>query len=183
MVSAVFGTAVLTGKLQYGQISWSNKAVWALGQGHPKSNIPYSQVKWTVVKLPRGHAVLNPNVARCLTDFLHRQRRRVPQVSPRLQRVSVLHDFQSDTHHITQRLVLFDLVLLFEHQHILNAHYVLLCAPHSSRSSTLTYPAARRSYHGMPPGYAQLLESPTFFHIQPMQVEQSPTEETPAFNG
>ena len=29
----------------------------------------------------------------------------------------------------------------------------------------------RKSYHGYPRGYAQLIESPEFFHIQPMQID------------
>ena len=29
----------------------------------------------------------------------------------------------------------------------------------------------RKSYHGYPQGYAQLIESPTTFHIQPMQID------------
>ena len=29
----------------------------------------------------------------------------------------------------------------------------------------------RKSYHGYPHGYAQLIESPTTFHIQPMQID------------
>merc|ERR1719422_2716494 len=29
----------------------------------------------------------------------------------------------------------------------------------------------RKSYHGYPKGYAQLIESPTTFHIQPMQID------------
>ena len=29
----------------------------------------------------------------------------------------------------------------------------------------------RKSYHGYPSGYAQLIESPEFFHIQPMQID------------
>ena len=29
----------------------------------------------------------------------------------------------------------------------------------------------RKSYHGYPQGYAQLIESPTNFHIQPMQID------------
>ena len=29
----------------------------------------------------------------------------------------------------------------------------------------------RKSYHGYPAGFAQLIESPTHFHIQPMQID------------
>merc|ERR1712200_280171 len=29
----------------------------------------------------------------------------------------------------------------------------------------------RKSYHGYPEGFAQLIESPTTFHIQPMQID------------
>ena len=29
----------------------------------------------------------------------------------------------------------------------------------------------RKSYHGMPPGTAQVIESPSLFHIQPMQID------------